>query len=159
MIMYRPGFQQGRSDALSRRSYLASKEGDAVYDQRHSVLLKPKQLLLKILHIMISMDPTFLKDIRVSLLSDPLALKLKKLYTNFRSQNGQIKVSSFQTPNLEIQNPESPDSQNSNSWIHRLYEGKRPQDDIDLRFQFMDGLLSYQGLLYIPDGPCRLQVL
>jgi hypothetical protein len=23
----------------------------------------------------------------------------------------------------------------------------------------MDGFLYYQGLLYIPDGPCRLQVL
>jgi hypothetical protein len=46
MITYRPGSQQGRSDALSRRSYLAPKEGDAVYDQQHSMLLKPKRLLL-----------------------------------------------------------------------------------------------------------------
>jgi hypothetical protein len=32
MITYRPGSQQGRSDTLSRRSYLAPKEGDAAYD-------------------------------------------------------------------------------------------------------------------------------
>jgi hypothetical protein len=32
MITYRPGFQQSRSDALSRRSYLAPKEGDVAYD-------------------------------------------------------------------------------------------------------------------------------
>ena len=34
-----------------------------------------------------------------------------------------------------------------------------PQDDIDPRFQFRDGLLYYEGLLYIPEGPCRLRVL
>jgi hypothetical protein len=32
IITYRPSFQHGRSDALSRRSYLASKEKDAAYD-------------------------------------------------------------------------------------------------------------------------------
>jgi hypothetical protein len=29
----------------------------------------------------------------------------------------------------------------------------------NLRFQFIDGLLYYQGLLYILDDPCQLQVL
>jgi hypothetical protein len=38
------------------------------------------------------------------------------------------------------------------------HEGKRPQDDTDPRFQFIDGLLYYQGLLISPDGPCRLRV-
>jgi hypothetical protein len=33
MIMYRPGSQQSRSDALSKRSYLAPKERDVTYDQ------------------------------------------------------------------------------------------------------------------------------
>ena len=31
-----------------------------------------------------------------------------------------------------------------------------PQDDIDPRFQFCDGLLYYEGLLYVPEGSCRL---
>jgi hypothetical protein len=54
---------------------------------------------------------------------------------------------------------ESPNFLNSSSWIHRSYEGERPQDDTDPRFQFMDGFLYYQWLLYIPDGPCGLRVL
>ena len=32
IITYRPGIQQIRSDALSRRAYLALKEGDTAYD-------------------------------------------------------------------------------------------------------------------------------
>jgi hypothetical protein len=73
-----PGSQQGQSDALSRRSYLAPNEGDTTYDQQYSVLLKPKRLLLQTLQTITSMDSTFLKDIRISLLSDPLALKFKQ---------------------------------------------------------------------------------
>ena len=34
-----------------------------------------------------------------------------------------------------------------------------PQDDTNPRFQFRDGLLYYEGLLYVPEGPCRLRVL
>ena len=33
------------------------------------------------------------------------------------------------------------------------------QDDTDPRFQFRDGLLYYEGLLYFPEGPCRFRVL
>jgi hypothetical protein len=44
------------------------------------------------------MDPTFLKDVGISLLSDPLALKFKQLCTDFRLPNGQIKVPDSQTP-------------------------------------------------------------
>jgi hypothetical protein len=40
MITYRLGSQQGRSNVLSRRSYLALKERDVAYDQQHSILLK-----------------------------------------------------------------------------------------------------------------------
>jgi hypothetical protein len=75
IITYCLGSQQGRSNALSRHSYLAFKEGDAAYDQQHFVLLKPKRLLLKSKHITTSVDSTFLKDIYISLLSDPLVLK------------------------------------------------------------------------------------
>jgi hypothetical protein len=104
------------------------------------------------------MDPTFLKDICISILSDPLVLKFKQSCINFKPQNGQIKVPNSQTPDLEILDPESSDSLNYSLQIYRSYEGERPQDDIDPRFQFMDGLLYFK-LLYIPDGPCQLQVL
>ena len=77
IITYRPGTQQIRSDALSRRAYLAPKEGDAAYDQQRSTLLKPEQLQLRTTHITTSMDVAFFQDIRASLESDPLALKFK----------------------------------------------------------------------------------
>ena len=32
VIMYRPGVQQGKADALSRRSYLAPKPGEPAFD-------------------------------------------------------------------------------------------------------------------------------
>jgi hypothetical protein len=144
---------------LSKRSYLTPKEGDAAYDQQHSVLLKLEQLLLRILHTTTIGDLAFLKDIRISLFSDPLALKFKQSCADFRPQNGQIKVLDSQTPDLENLNPESPDFQNSSSRINRSHEGERTQNDIDPRFQFTSGLLYYQGLFYIPNGPCQLQVL
>jgi hypothetical protein len=40
VITYRPGKQQGLSNALSRRSYLAPKEGEAAYEQQRTTLLK-----------------------------------------------------------------------------------------------------------------------
>jgi hypothetical protein len=148
MITYRLGSRQGRS-----------KEGDAVYDQQHLVLLKPERLLLRTQRTTISVDPVFLKDIYISLLSNLLTLKFKQSYADFRPQNGQIEVPDFQTPDLKILDPESLDFYNSSSRINRSQEGERPRDDIDPRFQFIDGLLYYQGLLYILDSPCRLQVL
>jgi hypothetical protein len=76
-------------------------------------------------------DPTFLKDICISLLSDPLALKFKQSCADSRPQNSQIEVPDFQTPDSEILDPESPDFLNSSSWIHRSHKGERPQDDTD----------------------------
>ena len=61
IITYRPGTQQIRSDALSRRAYLAPKEEDATYDQQRSTLLKPVQLQLRTMHITTSMDVAFSK--------------------------------------------------------------------------------------------------
>jgi hypothetical protein len=120
--------------------------------------LKPERLFLRTVHTTTSVDSTFLKDIiRVSLFSDLLVLKFKQSCIKFLPQNDQIEVLDFQTPNSEILNPESPYFLNSNSWIP--HEGKMPQDDTNPRFQFIDGLLYYQGLLYILDDPCQLQVL
>jgi hypothetical protein len=129
-----PYSQRGRSDALSRCSYLIPKEGDAIYDQEYSVLLKPERLHLKTLHTTTSKDPAFLKDIRINLLSDPLALKFKQSCANFKPQNGQIEVPDSQTLYLEILDPESPDFQNSSLQINKLHKDERPQDDTDPRF-------------------------
>ena len=46
IITYRPRKQQGLSDALSRRSYFAPKEGDIAFEQQRTVLLKPEQFHL-----------------------------------------------------------------------------------------------------------------
>jgi hypothetical protein len=98
------------------------------------VLLKPERLLLRTLQIITSVDLTFLKDICVSLLSDPLALKFKQSCVDSRPQDGQIKIPDFQTLDLEILDPDFPDFLNSSSRIHRSHEGKRPQDDTNPRF-------------------------
>ena len=63
IITYRLGTQQIQSDALSRRAYLAPKEGDTAYNQQRSTLLKPEQLQLRTTHITTSMDVAFLQDI------------------------------------------------------------------------------------------------
>jgi hypothetical protein len=109
-------------------------------------------------------DLTFLKDIRVSnkYAFRSYVLKFKHSYVDFRQirpQNGQIEAPNSQTLDLEILDLESPDFLSSSSRIHKSHKGERPQDDIGSRFQFVDGLLYYQGLFYIPNGPCRLQVL
>ena len=57
VIIYSPGKQQGLSDALSRRSYLAPKVGEATFDQQCTTLLKPKQL--KICAIVVLIDADF----------------------------------------------------------------------------------------------------
>jgi hypothetical protein len=56
------------------------------------VLLKPERLLLRTLHTTTAGDLAFLKDIHISLLSDPLALKFKKSCADFKLQNGQIEI-------------------------------------------------------------------
>jgi hypothetical protein len=62
---------------MSRRSYLTPKEGDVVYDQQHSMILKPERLFLQTLQTTTLVNPTFFKDIRINLFSDSLALKFK----------------------------------------------------------------------------------
>ena len=124
---------------MSRHSYLASKEGHAAYDQQHSMFLKLEQLLFQTLQTttsatITSIDSIFFKDICISLLLDPLALKFKQSCIDSRSQDGQIKVPDSQTLDSEILDLDFPDFLNSSSRIHRSYKDERPQDDIDPRF-------------------------
>jgi hypothetical protein len=103
------------------------------------------------------MDSTFLKDIRVSLRTDPLALKFKNQYENPRSRDhSHVQVQETVNSNSQISDPASPDTLLPSSRIHRSHEGEMLQDDTDPRFQFRDRLLYYQELLYVPDGLCRL---
>ena len=154
VITYRPGSQQIRSDALSRRAYLAPKEGDAAYEQQKTVLIKPEQLQLKTVRTLIPVDASFLQDIRVSLQSDPLALKFKNNSVN--SNLGEVPSLDSQVLDSEVIDSESPNQPTSSSRVSRPRETLRNNDP---RFQFQDGLLYYEGLLYVPEGPCRLRVL
>lgn len=77
VITYRPGAQQGKPDALSRRSYLMPKEGDAAFDQQLTIMLKPEHLFLKSLHAIIPMDSGLLDQIRMALLQDPFAIDVR----------------------------------------------------------------------------------
>ena len=109
------------------------------------------------MHITTSMDVAFLQDIRVSLQFDPLALKFK---SHFDSSNlGEIQTLDSQIPDSMVIDLEFPNQIISSPRVYRSQGGEMPQDDIDPRFQFRDGLLYYEELLYVPEGPCRLRVL
>jgi hypothetical protein len=129
VIMYHPGSKQIRSDALSRRVYLAPREGDAAYDQQKTTPIKPEQLQLKIVRTTTSVDASFLQDIRVSLKFDPLALKLKNNADIFNPRG-------FPSPGSEVIDSESLNQPTSSSQVSRSH-------DADPRFQFQDGLLYY----------------
>ena len=76
VIIYRPGKQQGLSNALSRRSYLAPKAGEAAFDQQCTTLLKPEQF--KIRTAVISIDVDFLNEVRAATIEDSVALDIKQ---------------------------------------------------------------------------------
>ena len=63
MITYWLKKQQGLSDALSRRSNFAPKEGDIAFEQQRTVLLKPEQFHLRALKSTLTVDSTFVKQI------------------------------------------------------------------------------------------------
>jgi hypothetical protein len=142
VIRYRPGSKQIQSNALSRWTYLAPREGDAAYDQQKTTFIKPEQLQLKIVRTTTSVDASFLQDIRVSLNFDPLALKLK-------NNAGIFNPREFPSPGSDPKSLDHPTSSSQGSRSH----------NVDPRFQFHDMLWYYQGLLYVPEGPCQLQVL
>ena len=106
IIIYRLGTQQIRFDALSRKAYLAPKEGDIAYDQQRSILLKPEQLQLRTMHSTTSIDVAFLQNIQVSLQSEPLALKFKSHSDS--SNLREIQTLDSQIPNSMVIDSKSP---------------------------------------------------
>src|ERR1700678_103509 len=73
VITYRPGAQQGKADALSRRSEYQPKPGDLAFEQQKMALLKPNQLKLSAL-IETPSDNSLLVRIREQLSTDPLGM-------------------------------------------------------------------------------------
>jgi len=78
VITYRPGKQQGLSDALSRRSYLAPKEGEAAYDQQRTILLKTEQFRVHGATMAMPVDSSFLDQVRATSATDPLVLDIQR---------------------------------------------------------------------------------
>ena len=85
VITYRPGKQQGLSDALSRRSYLAPKVGEAAFDQQCTTLLKPEHFRIRAAVVPIDVD--FLDQVCTMTIEDSVAVEIKK-----RADNDKFKV-------------------------------------------------------------------
>jgi len=77
IITYCPSKQQGLSDTLSRRSFLVFKEGEAAYDQQQMTLLKLGQLQLHATTMAMTIDSSFLIQVRTTSTLDPLVLNIK----------------------------------------------------------------------------------
>ena len=68
IITYRPGRQQGKADALSRRSYLAPHPGEPAFDHQNQVLLGHDHLKLMTAHVFEApLDSSLLESIRKDL--------------------------------------------------------------------------------------------
>jgi hypothetical protein len=78
VIIYRPSNLQGKLDALSRRSYLAPKEGDPILDQQKSNVLKPTNFQLKALAMSSGEAASFLKEVQKALHDDPFVENIRK---------------------------------------------------------------------------------
>jgi len=114
VITYHLGQQQGKPNVLSRCSYLTPKEGDAPYNQQCDTILKPENLQLQALSIILK-DKSFLHRIREYLINDSLI------------------------------------------FIVRNYQ-KNVTNDFN-KFEFCDGLLYHDKLLYVSEGLVQIQVL
>jgi hypothetical protein len=78
VITYRPGNLQGKPDVLSRRSYLAPKEGDSILDQQKSIVLKPANFQLKALAMSSGEDASYLKEVLGALQDDRFVENIRK---------------------------------------------------------------------------------
>ena len=74
-ILYRPGSQQGKADALSRRTYLAPHPGEAASDDQKKILLGPARLqAVEVSHMPV--DSSILNSIRQDLRIDVFAQEI-----------------------------------------------------------------------------------
>ena len=75
-IIFRPGAQHGKADALSRRAELEIRPGDAAYAQQSRCLLKPDQLHL--FGTCMLQDDSLLKDIIEATTTDGFAKEIQE---------------------------------------------------------------------------------
>ena len=79
-IVFRPGPQHGKADALSRRSDFALQPGDEAYAQQSHCLLKPDQLHLFATCML--QDDSFLREIAEATITDGFANAIKSDLNN-----------------------------------------------------------------------------
>ena len=79
-IIFRPGAQHGKADALSRRAELEIRPGDAAYAQQSRCLLKPDQLHL--FSTCMLQDDSFLKEIIEATMTDGFANEIQESLQN-----------------------------------------------------------------------------
>ena len=75
VIKYRPGAQQGKPDALSRRSEYCLKEGEESVTQQNQVLIKPRMLQINAVSF-VPADISFIENVKQATLNDALAKEL-----------------------------------------------------------------------------------
>jgi hypothetical protein len=76
-IQYQPGTQQGKANALSRRSEYELRAGDEAYGQQNQTLLNPKQFQVTAI-ISTLPDSYLIKDIKMATEEDTWATNIKK---------------------------------------------------------------------------------
>ena len=73
-ILYRPGSEQGKADALSQRTCLAPRPGEAAFDDQKEILLGPARLqAVEVSDVPV--DSNILNCIRQDLQTDRALLK------------------------------------------------------------------------------------
>ena len=91
-IKYRPGAQQGKPDALSRREEYKPKEGEDCVTNQHTVLIKPEKLHINGI-VSTPDDESLLSGIRDNLKKDKFAsgiMKHIKEFPEFSITNGLL---------------------------------------------------------------------
>ena len=74
MIIYRPGMQQGKADALSRCSYMELRPGEPAFEHQKQILLGPNRLRLMVVNAITTLDnSTLLDSIRDHMATDDFA--------------------------------------------------------------------------------------
>ena len=62
IILYRPGMQQGKADALSRRPYMELQLGEAAFENQKQILLGLDCLRLMEIHAIETLGDSILLD-------------------------------------------------------------------------------------------------
>jgi hypothetical protein len=94
VITYRPGSQQGKADALSRRSYLAPRPGEPTFDLQKQVLLTPHRLRLMVANVSETpLDSSFVESIRAKIISDSFTQDILAHIIPDRASSSKTKLS------------------------------------------------------------------